>query len=108
MKHIHTSTFCYHCKYQDHNLLLLQVLYIPEAHTAETIMDMILSCLKEWGLKKENMVAMTTDNASANVKAATLMKAVRMQCFGHRLHLAVTHSLEDSSIKRVISESKYI
>lgn len=41
----------------------------PDDHTGENIKNDILGTLEEWGLFKEKMVAMTTDNASNMVSA---------------------------------------
>lgn len=35
------------------------------------------------------MVCITTDNGANIVKAASLNNWTRLQCFGHRLHLAI-------------------
>ncbi|KAA8589007.1 hypothetical protein FQN60_010352 [Etheostoma spectabile] len=43
-----------------------------------------------WGLDETRQVLITTDNATNMVKPAALNKWTRLQCFGHRLHLAVS------------------
>ncbi len=41
------------------------------------------------GFKEERQVCITTDNGTNVVKAASLNDWTRLQCFGHRLHLAI-------------------
>jgi len=43
--------------------------------------------LSAWDIREEDLVAITTDNGANIVKAAELNNW--MQCFGHRLHLAI-------------------
>lgn len=54
---------------------------------------MIAQGLKEmlaaWDLKEEQQVCVTTDNAANIVNAVAINKWSRLQCFGHRLHLAI-------------------
>lgn len=45
--------------------------------------------LTAWGLDERHLICITTDNAANMVKAAALNKWARLQCFGHRLHLAI-------------------
>ncbi|KAJ8263828.1 hypothetical protein GJAV_G00141760 [Gymnothorax javanicus] len=51
---------------------------------------------------------MTTDNGSNIVKAVELNKWLRMQCFGHRLHMAIGHGMNDKCVIRAISLCKRI
>uniref|UniRef100_G3N6T0 HAT C-terminal dimerisation domain-containing protein n=2 Tax=Gasterosteus aculeatus TaxID=69293 RepID=G3N6T0_GASAC len=50
----------------------------------------------------------TTDNESNIVKAVELNKWLRMQCFGHRLHLTIGHGMNDKRVTRAISLCKRI
>ncbi|XP_042609782.1 zinc finger BED domain-containing protein 4-like [Cyprinus carpio] len=58
--------------------------------------------------KKKYLVAITTDNGSNIVKAVELNEWLRMQCFGHRLHLAIGHGMNDKRVTRAISLCKRI
>ncbi len=42
-----------------------------------------------WKLDEKALVAFKTDNVSNVIKAVELNKLLRMQCFGHRLHLTI-------------------
>lgn len=53
-------------------------------HIAE-LQDILIS----WKLNSTGLVAITTDNGTNVVKAVQLNKWLRMQCFGHRVHLAI-------------------
>ena len=67
----------------------LQTAYFPTDHTGENIAMGLRECLANWGLKEEAQTCITTDNASNMVKAMELNQWTRLQCFGHRLHLAI-------------------
>uniref|UniRef100_A0A8C9YIK6 BED-type domain-containing protein n=1 Tax=Sander lucioperca TaxID=283035 RepID=A0A8C9YIK6_SANLU len=67
----------------------LQTAYFPEDHTGENIAAGLREGLECWDLNEDNLVCITTDNASNMVKAAQLNEWTRLQCFGHRLHLAI-------------------
>lgn len=67
----------------------LQTMYFPEDHTADLIANGLRDLLHGWGLNEDNMTCMTTDSGSNMVKALQLNGWTRLQCFGHRLHLAI-------------------
>ncbi len=71
----------------------LGVVYFPESHTSENIAHGLRDVLASWNLKEENQVSITTDNGANVVKATELNNWVRLQCFGHRLHLAIGECL---------------
>lgn len=67
----------------------LQTAFFPEDHTGENISEGLKEALASWGLCEEQQVSITTDNGTNIVKAVTLNNWTRLQCFGHRLHLAI-------------------
>ena len=67
----------------------LQTRYFLQDHTGEHIAEALQDALSNWKLEEKRLVAITTDNGSNVVKAAQLLKWLRMQCFGPRLHLAI-------------------
>lgn len=67
----------------------LQTSYFPDDHTGEAIAEGLKDALESWGLREESQVCITTDNGANVVKAVTLNDWKRLQCFGHRLHLAI-------------------
>ena len=67
----------------------LQTAYFPDDHTAEIIAQGLVEALASWGLEEDRMVCITTDSGANIVKAAALNDWRRLQCFGHRLHLAI-------------------
>lgn len=67
----------------------LQTSYFPDDHMGELIAQGLRECLESWGLDEEQMVCITTDNGANVVKAVGLNDWTRLQCFGHRLHLAI-------------------
>lgn len=67
----------------------LQTAYFPEDHTAEILSAGLEDALASWGLSEDRQVCITTDNGANIVKAVSLKNWTRLQCFGHRLHLAI-------------------
>ncbi|KAF3847114.1 hypothetical protein F7725_020142, partial [Dissostichus mawsoni] len=67
----------------------LQTSFFPEDHTGEIIAQGLQEALLSWNLPEARQVCITTDNGSNIVKAVSLNKWKRLQCFGHRLHLAI-------------------
>ncbi|XP_048036293.1 E3 SUMO-protein ligase ZBED1-like [Megalobrama amblycephala] len=78
----------------------LQTTYFPDDHTGENIAAGLREGLASWDLHEENHVCITTDNASNMVLAARLNEWTRLQCFGHRLHLAIENALKDDRVSR--------
>jgi len=67
----------------------LQTSYFPQDHTGDAIAQGLKEMLDAWNLKEEQQVCVTTDNGANIVKAVAINKWNRLQCFGHRLHLAI-------------------
>lgn len=85
----------------------LQTAFFPESHTAENIAEALREAVSAWGLDETCQVCITTDNAANMVKAADLNKWTRLQCFGHRLHLAVENAVKkDARIDRAVGVCK--
>ncbi|KAK0145490.1 Zinc finger BED domain-containing protein 1 [Merluccius polli] len=86
----------------------LQTAFFPVDHTGVNIADGLKDAMAAWDLKEENHVCITIDNAS-NVKlAAELNGWIRLQCFGHRLHLAIENAMKDSRIDRAMGVCKKV
>ena len=71
----------------------LQTQYFPGEHTGENIAYGLREALTSWHLEEEQLTCVTTDNGANIVKAIELNHWVRLQCFGHRLHLAIGKSI---------------
>lgn len=67
----------------------LQTSYFPQDHTGEHIAEALKDALLCQKLGENGLVAVTTDKGSNIVKAVELHGWLKMQCFGHCLHLAV-------------------
>ncbi|KAJ8342807.1 hypothetical protein SKAU_G00327350 [Synaphobranchus kaupii] len=79
----------------------LQTAHFPDDHTGENTAAGLREGLASWDLDEENHVCLTTDNASNMVKAALLRNEwTRLQCFGHRLHLAIENAMKDDRVSR--------
>ncbi|KAL7832464.1 hypothetical protein SRHO_G00294820 [Serrasalmus rhombeus] len=86
----------------------LRASYFPQDHTGEHIAEALQDALTSWKLNLTALVAITTDNRAKVVKAVQLNSWMRMQCFGHRLHLAIGHGMDDARITRAISLFKKV
>ncbi|XP_040278097.1 E3 SUMO-protein ligase ZBED1-like [Bufo bufo] len=86
----------------------LQTSYFPEDHTGELISQGLKEALESWGLKEELQVCITTDNGANIVKAVEINGWTRLQCFGHRLHLAIERSVKDARVEHAIGKCKKI
>lgn len=67
----------------------LQTSYFPDDHTGDNIALGLQEFLSSWSLDAKWQTCITTDNASNVIKAMEINKWTRLQCFGHRLHLAI-------------------
>ncbi len=67
----------------------LETVYFPDSHTGENIALGLREVLASWDLHEDRQVCITTDNGANVVKATELNNWLRLQCFGHRLHLAI-------------------
>lgn len=87
----------------------LQTQFIPDDHTGENISESLKGTLEYWDLNVSQQVCMTTDSGSNVVKAANDLGWIRLSCFGHNLHLAVTKAIsKDSRCTRTIGVSRKI
>ncbi|CAI2193159.1 19110_t:CDS:2, partial [Funneliformis geosporum] len=84
--------------------IMLDMIDFPESHTATEILIKIQSELVKFGISKENIVGITTDNGS-NIKAAiTQLEISNISCSAHTLQLSVNLGL--SHISSIIAKAK--
>ncbi len=67
----------------------LQTSYFPDDHIGKLLATGLQDALDCWGLSMQKLVAITTDSGANIKKAIKLNNWTRLQCFGHRLHLAI-------------------
>ncbi|XP_056383565.1 E3 SUMO-protein ligase ZBED1-like [Hyla sarda] len=67
----------------------LQTSFFPDDHIGELLSAGLQEALDSWGLSEQRLVAITTDSGANILKAIQLNNWIRLQCFGHRLHLAI-------------------
>ena len=83
--------------------------YLPEDHTSPVLAEAMESTLQQWQLKAAQQVSLTTDNGANIVSAARSLKWVRVSCFGHNLHLAITKAIaNDGRCARAIAVGRKI
>ena len=73
-----------------------------EDHTGQNIAEAIDDILENWGLSKDNLVAITTNNGSNFVAGMEILECTRISCFGHNLDLAINKSLNITRVQRAI------
>ncbi|XP_060785451.1 E3 SUMO-protein ligase ZBED1-like [Neoarius graeffei] len=86
----------------------LQTAFFPEDHTGEALAQGLKDVLASWSLNKDKLTCITTDNGQNIVKAISLNDWTRLQCFGHRLHLAIENAMKDSRVERAVGLCKKI
>ncbi|XP_046873195.1 E3 SUMO-protein ligase ZBED1-like [Hypomesus transpacificus] len=72
----------------------LETRYIPQNHTADVLAEALQSALADWELDEHKMACITTDNGANIVAAIRNLGWPWLNCFGHNLHLAVSHGLD--------------
>jgi hypothetical protein len=75
----------------------LQTQFLPQDHTGENLADAFTSTLEAWTLDVAKQVCLTTDSASNMINAAQRLNWIRLSCFGHNLHLAITKAIKDDT-----------
>ncbi|RXN36491.1 zinc finger BED domain-containing 1-like protein [Labeo rohita] len=86
----------------------LQTSFFPDDHTGELLAAGLQEALDSWGLSEHRLVAITTDSGANIIKAIELNNWTRLQCFGHRLHLAIERAMKDDRIQRAVGVCKKI
>ncbi|XP_073689131.1 E3 SUMO-protein ligase ZBED1-like [Garra rufa] len=86
----------------------LQTSFFPDDHTGELLAAGLQEVLDSWGLSEHRLVAITTDSGANIIKAIELNNWTRLQCFGHRLHLAIERAMKDDRIQRAAGVCKKI
>ena len=87
----------------------LQTMFMPQDHTGENLADAMRSTLETWGLEEEKQICLTTDSGSNMVNAVSRLNWLRLSCFGHNLHLAITNSIKcDDRCSRALGLSRKI
>lgn len=76
--------------------MCLQTSYFPDDHTGEIIAQGLQDSLASWKLREDSLVCMTTDSGSNMIKALRLTEWPNLQCFGHRLHNAISKWLHNA------------
>ena len=72
----------------------LETRYIPQNHTADVLAEALQFALADWELDERKMACITTDNGANIVAAIRNLGWPWLNCFGHNLHLAVSHGLD--------------
>ncbi|XP_060792651.1 E3 SUMO-protein ligase ZBED1-like [Neoarius graeffei] len=86
----------------------LQTGFFPEDHSGQALAHGLKEALASWGLEEEKLACITTDDGQNIVKAVSINNWTRLQCFGHRLHLAIENAMKDTKVDRAVGLCKKI
>ncbi|KAK6175000.1 hypothetical protein SNE40_013543 [Patella caerulea] len=86
----------------------LETLYFPSDHTAENLVLGLREIITVWDFRETDMVCLTTNNGANTTQAASLHNYLRLQCFGHRLNLAINNALKDQRIDKAVASFKKV
>ena len=67
---------------------------MPEDHTGENLAEAMKCSLEAWELDESKQVCLTTDSGANIVNAASRLHWMRLSCFVHNLHLAITNFIK--------------
>lgn len=77
---------------------------LNSSHTTENLAEVLTNAVEEWGLKKSQPVAITTDNASNIVSGISNISSEfspQIRCFAHTLNLATQRAIKCQQVDRV-------
>ena len=87
----------------------LTTAYLPESHTGQNLANFVKDGLAEYGFTIGRVTTMTTDNGTNMISACEKLQLLRLSCFGHILHNAITGALNSQQpVVDVISKSRKI
>lgn len=90
----------------------LETQFFPEDHTADNIREFFDNMLQEWGINKERLVCVTTDNATNMKKAfesdTSAFPCYWFGCFGHNLNLAISKALKNQRVDTAIRACRHL
>ena len=87
---------------------LLERKEFPDSHTGENVAQELVSILADWGLSKNSVSAITTDNGRNVATAIKQLSWTNIPCFLHTLQLGVEKFLKLPQVSKAISLCKRI
>lgn len=79
----------------------LETRYVRDNHTADTVGETLNAALANWELAENKLACFTTDNGANIAAAIRSLGWPWLSCFGHNLHLAVSHGLDSGQDQAV-------
>ena len=87
---------------------LIETKEFAEAHTGETLSDVLEEILAEWNLGDDKLVVATTDNGSNITRATQLLGWTRVSCFSHTLQLSVDKVTNLPRVSKAVARCKQL
>ena len=89
----------------------LQTRQLNSSHTADNLAEILTTAVEEWGLKKSQPIAITTDNASnivSGINSISSEFSPHIRCFAHTLNLATQKAIKCQQVDRVAGRIRRI
>ena len=84
----------------------METFYMPEGHTGSNIAEAKKGVVQDWNLTGTMLCSITTGNGTNIVLAASLLRFLRIFCFGHCLHLALLAAVDNPQITRLLAKCR--
>ena len=87
---------------------LIETKEFAEAHTGETIAEVLEQILYDWNVDVDKLVVATTDNGSNITRAMQLLGWDRISCFSHTLQLCVDKVINLPRVSKAVARCKQL
>lgn len=82
---------------------LLETREFPTTHSGANIADEVKCVLKEWDIKMNTLIAITTDNGANITSAVRILGLIHVPCFSNTLQLAVEKVLKLPAVVKAVA-----
>ena len=89
---------------------MLQTRVMDISHTSENLSEMLLNCVAEWNLKRDDLMpSVTTDNAANIINAVQIAGFhPHIRCVAHTLNLATQRGLQVPLMERLLGRIRRV
>ena len=87
---------------------LIETKEFAEAHTGETIAEVLEQILYDWNVDVDKLVVATADNGSNITRAMQLLGWDRISCFSHTLQLCVDKVINLPRVSKAVARCKQL
>jgi hypothetical protein len=83
--------------------VVLETTRMEGSHTSDHIAETLMQCKKKWVFPQPTAV---TDDAANEKKAFSILKWLRLGCFGHRISNTVKKGMSDKQVDRILGKAR--